>query len=140
MVDWVKAGYDAKRKKARNEGLSDPSSKKKIYDVMNEYSKREGFTKPTCFCCKNNDWKFLAFDHTDKKLRQKHKGLSGAALANRLERDEYPSQIQILCHNCNTGKEIFGGKNCPHNLSVKGQAKLRGVGLPVGKIIKKTRK
>ena len=44
MVDWVKDGYDAKRKKARNEGLSDPSSKKKIYDVMNEYSKRQHWT------------------------------------------------------------------------------------------------
>ena len=140
MVDWKQAGHDAKRKKARNEGLSDPSSKKKIYDVMKVYSKIQGFTKPTCFCCKNSDWKFLAFDHTNKQLRQKHKGLNGHALAKRLERDNYPKQIQILCHNCNTGKEIFGGKNCPHKLSVKGQAKLRSVGLPVGKIITKIRK
>ncbi|MDA1347235.1 MAG: hypothetical protein O3C48_08485, partial [Crenarchaeota archaeon] len=134
MVNWRKAGKKARDEKAKNEGLKNPLDKKKYYDVLNEYSKRKGFTKPTCFCCKYDDWKFLAFDHMSIKLKEEHKKLKGTQLAKRLERDDYPKQIQILCHNCNTGKEVFGGKHCPHHLTVKGQKKLRSVKLPLGKI------
>ena len=136
----VKAGHRANDEKAKNEGLKNPSDKKKYYDVLNVYSKTKGFTKPTCFCCKSADWKFLAFDHTDKKLKKKHGRIGGSTLAKRLERDDYPKQIQILCHNCNTGKEVFGGKHCPHHLTVKGQKKLLSVKLPLGKIFKKRKK
>ena len=131
-TNWRAAGYKSKRKKNLNEGLSNPDGKKAYYDVMKVYSKRKGFSVPTCFCCGNSDWKFLVFDHI-KERQKEHKGLGGVGIAAKLKNDKYPKGIQILCHNCNTGKEIFGGK-CPHHLSKKGQEKLKSVGLPLGLI------
>ena len=135
-VDWTKAGRDAQAKKKRSEGLSNPEGKKEYYDVMNVYSKRKGFSKPICFCCKNSDWKFLVFDHI-KNRPKSHKGISGVSMARKLKKDNYPTGIQILCHNCNTGKEIYGGVRCPHYLSKKAQKKLKTVRLPLGKIFRK---
>jgi len=135
-VDWRKAGKIAQAQKKRSEGLSNPEGKKEYYDVMNVYSKRKGFSKPTCFCCKNSDWKFLVFDHIENRP-ESHKGISGVSMARKLKNNNYPSGIQILCHNCNTGKEIFGGVRCPHHLSKNGQKKLKKVRLPVGMIFRK---
>jgi len=134
-TSMVKAGIDGGKKKRESEGLSNPKDKKEYYEVMKVYSKREKFLKPTCVCCLNTDWKFLAFDHTTKRPKS-HKGIGGVALARRLKKDHYPKGIQILCHNCNTGKEIFGGERCPHHLSKEAQKKLKSVKLPLGKISK----
>ena len=130
-----KAAKDADRKKRLSEGLSNPEDKKFYYGVMSVYSKRFGFSKPTCRCCKSTDWKFLVLDHI-KSRPKSHKGLSGVTMARKLARDRHPSGIQVLCHNCNIAKEIFGG-NCPHKLSSSGQKKLKKVGLPLGKIFSK---
>jgi len=132
----VKAGHDSRDTKEDTEGLGNPRGKKIYYDVMKKYSKRKKFSIPTCFCCKNTDWKFLAFDHI-KERPESHKHLGGVSLAKRLIKEKYPGGIQILCHNCNTGKEIFGRVNCPHHLSKKGQAILKEVKLPYGKIFRK---
>ena len=134
--NMVGAGHTARRTKQRNEGLTDLDGIKTKYDVMKVYSKRSGFSKPTCSCCKNNDWKFLVFDHMDDKLKKKHRNLSGIDLAKRLKEENYPKKMQILCWNCNSGKEITGGKYCAHHLSPHGQKKLKSVGLPIGKILK----
>ena len=122
----AKIAYD---KKVKYEGLFNIDAKKEYYDILNEYSKREGFSKPTCFCCKMNDWKFLVFDHKTKRP-DSHKGKSGIGMAKKLKKQGYPKSIQILCHNCNTGKEIYGTKHCPHHLSKKGKKRLKSVGLP----------
>ena len=125
-----KAAKDAYEKKVKYEGLFKIDQKKEYYDILNEYSKREGFSKPTCFCCKMNDWKFLVFDHK-RKRPDSHKGKSGIGMARKLKKLGYPKSIQILCHNCNTGKEIYGTKHCPHHLSKKGNKRLKSVGLPL---------
>ena len=77
-----------------------------------------------------NDWKFLVFDHKSKRP-DSHKGKSGIGMARKLKNLGYPKSIQILCHNCNTGKEIYGTKHCPHHLSKKGNKRLKSVGLPL---------
>ena len=125
-----KTAKDAYEKKVKYEGLFKIDQKKEYYDILNEYSKREGFSKPTCFCCKMNDWKFLVFDHKSKRP-DSHKGKSGIGMARKLKKQGYPKSIQILCHNCNTGKEIYGTKHCPHHLSKKGNKRLKSVGLPL---------
>jgi len=56
-----KAGKLARKRKIKNEGLTNPQDKFEVYRVMSIYSKRAGFTKPTCACCGFNDWKFLVF-------------------------------------------------------------------------------
>ena len=125
-----KTAKDAYEKKVKYEGLFKIDQKKEYYDILNEYSKREGFSKPTCFCCKMNDWKFLVFDHR-RKRPDSHKGKSGIGMARKLKKQGYPKSIQILCHNCNTGKEIYGTKHCPHHLSKKGKKRLKSIGLPL---------
>lgn len=133
---WVEAGFESGNEKRRTEGLGNLRAKKKYFDVMKVYAIRRGFSKPTCFCCKNTDWKFLAFDHIEARP-ESHKHISGASLAKKLENEDYPKGIQILCHNCNTAKEIFGGVRCPHYLSKMGQKKLKAIKLPLGKILKR---
>ena len=110
-TNWRAAGYKSKRKKNLNEGLSNPDGKKAYYDVMKVYSKRKGFSVPTCFCCGNSDWKFLVFDHIKERPKE-HKGLGGVGIAAKLKNDKYPKGIQILCHNCNKVKGVYG--KCPH--------------------------
>ena len=134
--NMVKAGKKAEKKKRSFEGLSNPEGKKTYFDVMTVYSKRAGYSKPTCFCCKLSDWKFLILDHIKNRSKD-HKNFSGVSMAKKLKRDDYPLGIQVLCHNCNTGKEIFGGIQCPHKLSSKGQKRLKKVGLPLGKFFRK---
>ncbi len=132
----VNAGIAAGKKKKESEGLSNLKGKKEYYEVLKVYSKRKKFSKPTCVCCLNTDWKFLVFDHI-KNRPKSHKGISGVSMARKLKNDNYPSGIQILCHNCNTGKEIFGGVRCPHHLSKIAQKRLKSVELPTGKIFRK---
>ncbi len=134
--NMVQAGIDAKNKKRRYEGLTNPEDKKLYYDVMMEYSKRKGYSKPTCFCCKFDDWKFLVLDHI-KNRSEDHKNYGGVSMAKKLKKDGYPLGMQVLCHNCNTGKEIYGGDHCPHFLSKNGKKRLKNVGLPLGKIFRK---
>ena len=135
-TSMVKAGIAAAKKKKESEGLSNLSGKKEYYEVMQVYSKRRKFSRPTCFCCLNTDWKFLVFDHIRNRPKS-HKGISGVSMARKLKNTNYPSGIQILCHNCNTGKEILGGVRCPHHLSRKAQKKLKSVKLPLGRILRK---
>ena len=124
--------------KQRKNGLreSNLKGKKAYYDVMNVYSKRKGFSKPTCFCCKNTDWKFLVLDHIENRSKD-HKNYGGVSMAKKLMRDNFPSGMQVLCHNYNTGKEIYGGVRCPHYLSKKAQKKLKTARLPLGTIFRK---
>ena len=123
-----KAAKDAFDKKVRYEGLFKIDEKKEYYDILNECSKLGGFSKPTCFCCKMNDWKFLVFDHKGKRP-DSHKGKSGIGMARKLQKENFKG-IQVLCHNCNTGKEIYGTKRCPHHLSKKGKKRLKSASLP----------
>ena len=126
-----KAGKLARKRKIKNEGLTNPQDKFELYRVMSIYSKRAGFKKPTCACCGFNDWKFLVFGHTTKKRPKKHS--KGVSLAKQLVKEHYPKTVTILCHNCNTSQETWGDK-CPHALSKKAVGILKENKLPVGKI------
>ena len=74
-----------------------------------------------------NDWKFLVFDHKGKRP-DSHKGKSGIGMARKLQKENFKG-IQVLCHNCNTGKEIYGTKRCPHHLSKKGKFSFVALGV-----------
>ena len=72
-----------------------------------------------CTCCGETEFAFLALDHINndgKKDRDEHGGLG--SYVSYLYR-ERPSGLQILCHNCNMGKQINGG-TCPHLSSQPG--------------------
>ncbi len=69
-----------------------------------------------CKCCGITEPDFLALDHVDNdgaKQRREKKHGSGNGLYKWLKRNGYPNlNLQVLCHNCNMGKQIRG--ICPH--------------------------
>lgn len=71
-----------------------------------------------CNCCKENEKKFLTIDHiyNDGFQDKSHKGFrrSGYIFYKSIIDNNYPKTYQILCWNCNCGKQINGGI-CPHN-------------------------
>jgi len=67
-----------------------------------------------CVCCGEAEKMFLCLDHinndgaTDRKII----GASGSTFFLRIRRAGYPSNLQVLCFNCNNAKRITG--SCPH--------------------------
>lgn len=74
-----------------------------------------------CRCCGEDIPEFLAVDHIEGNGREHRRQLkreaeSGehktAALYNWLRSRGYPEGFQVLCHNCNVAKGLYG--TCPH--------------------------
>jgi hypothetical protein len=62
-----------------------------------------------CNCCGETTIEFLCIDHIDGYTDGPR---SGEALYNWLRKRNYPDGFQVLCHNCNNAKGIYG--TCPH--------------------------
>jgi hypothetical protein len=75
-------------------------------DVLKHYGDR-------CACCGETEPKFLAIDHIngrgDKNNRDKR---VTASFYRWIQKNDYPKDLQILCHNCNCAKGFYG--ECPH--------------------------
>ena len=86
------------------------------FKVFTIYSKRASDSEvPCCACCgENNNLDFLTMDHIDgrKFLPLKEQELTGPNLWYNLKKNDYPSNYQVLCWNCNCSKGFFG--SCPH--------------------------
>ncbi|KKL46197.1 hypothetical protein LCGC14_2347970 [marine sediment metagenome] len=65
-----------------------------------------------CACCGLTDSRFLTFDHVAGGGRDHRKRTGGFGFLLWMEKNNYPSEIQLLCYNCNGAKRVFG--NCPH--------------------------
>jgi len=68
-----------------------------------------------CACCGITEILFLTIDHKDgdgAKDRQRWGG--GAAWYMELLRIDLRDDLQVLCYNCNMGREVNGGI-CPHH-------------------------
>jgi hypothetical protein len=69
-----------------------------------------------CKCCGESGVEFLNFDHVnnDGKRDRKLPGgrRTGIRLYKRLKAESWPSDIQLLCWNCNLSKGLYG--ECPH--------------------------
>ncbi len=70
-----------------------------------------------CVCCKERNSMFLVVDHVNndgniKRKLSRHMEI-GANLYRRLIQDNFPSDYQLLCYNCNMGKRLNLGV-CPH--------------------------
>lgn len=70
-----------------------------------------------CACCGENQYEFLAIDHIHNNGNiERAKGLNGAKFLRKIRDLNYPKdQYQILCHNCNFGKRVYG--KCPHKIA-----------------------
>lgn len=68
----------------------------------------------SCACCGETTFEFLSFDHLDNSgaAHRKINGTSAREFVFWLRKNNYPSNIQILCHNCNLAKGFYGV--CPH--------------------------
>ena len=90
-------------------------------DVLTHYS--HGMLQ--CACCGETHIEFLALDHTNGG-GNKHKvalsagktyRISGTAIYQWIRRNKYPEGFQVLCHNCNMAKGLYG--QCPHKSTMR---------------------
>lgn len=70
-----------------------------------------------CECCGENEPLFLAIDHMEGNGNNHRKAINkwGSGFFKWLIVNDFPEGFQVLCHNCNMGKHLNGGK-CPHKL------------------------
>jgi hypothetical protein len=81
------------------------------YRVLSHYS--EGV--PTCACCGEATFQFLALDHIGGGGLKERRSLglrSSTQLYRYLENEGFPPGYRVLCHNCNLAMGFYG--YCPH--------------------------
>jgi hypothetical protein len=79
-------------------------------EALRAYS---GGGEPACACCGESILLFLALDHVNGGGYQQHRELGGGGFYSWLRKNNYPEGFQLLCHNCNFGRQLNGGV-CPH--------------------------
>jgi hypothetical protein len=68
-----------------------------------------------CACCGEREIGFLSFDHINNDgAAQRNSIAPGYHFYRHLVKNK-PSDIQILCHNCNMAKQFYGV--CPHHVA-----------------------
>lgn len=67
-----------------------------------------------CACCGESKLEFLSLDHVNGNGTQHRRSIPGRSLPLWLRRNGYPAGFQVLCHNCNFSKGIYGV--CPHKM------------------------
>lgn len=71
-----------------------------------------------CVCCGESEPAFLCFDHVNDDGAAHRKTVqSGINLMLWIQKNNYPTSIQLLCYNCNNAKHIY--KICPHTVQRK---------------------
>lgn len=81
--------------------------------VRMEALRAYGGDAPACTCCGESVLQFLALDHVNGGGHAQRQETGGGGFYVWLRRHNYPAGFQILCHNCNFGRQINGG-TCPH--------------------------
>lgn len=68
-----------------------------------------------CACCGERNPMFLTLDHinNDGAAHRKANGTAGSTTYRWLRNNGYPPGLQVLCYNCNCGKQANKGI-CPH--------------------------
>lgn len=77
-------------------------------EVLHHYSNGN----PQCACCRESHYEFLAIDHINGGGNIERKREHTTKIYSFLKRKNYPDGYQILCHNCNMAKGLYG--LCPH--------------------------
>lgn len=72
-----------------------------------------------CACCEEGNIDFLTIDHINgggKHERKNREYSMGAGVLTMAVKEADPSKYQILCFNCNMGRQFRGGEKheCPH--------------------------
>lgn len=80
------------------------------YDVLSHYSNGS----MTCACCGESIQRFLTIDDMDDFHNTYKKAIgSGIRFYRWLRKNNYPYGYQVMCFNCNSGRDLNGGI-CPH--------------------------
>ena len=66
-----------------------------------------------CACCGVIGESFLTLDHINNDGAEHRKLFNPSALYRWIIRNNFPAMFQVLCWNCNCGKNMNGGV-CPH--------------------------
>lgn len=103
QYERAKSGYTARRKK--------------YWDiVINHYG-----GKCNCPNCPETNRIFLTIDHIDNNggIARKNRKMGGYQFYYWIIKNNFPTNLQLLCFNCNEARHFRGGINkiCPHMLS-----------------------
>ncbi len=100
--------YCSRCKKARN--LSRKQGDRRLKkEIIERYGGQ-------CACCKEKEIAFLTIDHIQgngNKHRTEIKKCGGTNFYHWLKKNDWPEGFQILCFNCNCGRQVNNGV-CPH--------------------------
>lgn len=67
-----------------------------------------------CACCGETEEKFLGIDHVNNDGAAHRKKVKNPTKRMKMIiEDNFPSDFQLLCHNCNLGRYLNNGI-CPH--------------------------
>jgi 5-methylcytosine-specific restriction endonuclease McrA len=107
----------AERQASYKAYLESHREERKAYDKARRLAIRTDVLKHyggKCVCCGTDIPEFLAMDHIDGGGYEHRKLIRsiGASFYTWIQRNHYPDNLQILCHNCNQAKGFYG--QCPH--------------------------
>lgn len=102
-------GYRLRNKEKRRQ-ISKQYNARLRYETLMNYSD----VSPKCACCGEDTYEFLSLDHIYGGGNQHRKVTKtvGSGIYRWLRKNGYPKGFQVLCHNCNQAKGIYG--QCPH--------------------------
>lgn len=69
-----------------------------------------------CVCCGESNIGFLTLDHINNDGYVYKKLNGGAPLVVWARNNNYPNVLQLMCYNCNMGRDKAPNKVCPHKL------------------------
>jgi hypothetical protein len=113
-ADWYKDNPFStwpEEKKDRGRAVARKLTKQWLDVVIEHYGSR-------CVCCGETNRGFLTIDHINNdgaELRKKLHGKSGVSFYRWIYKNGYPDWLQVLCYNCNFGRQRAGGI-CPHHV------------------------
>lgn len=116
--DWHKKYYGT-HKEQRKKYMKNYNEVRKYHNTWYFKLKVEVLTyysngTPRCVCCGESIIYFLTIDHVNNNGAEHRKEINcSGTLYSWLKRNNYPEGYQVLCFNCNCGKQINHGI-CPH--------------------------
>lgn len=107
----------------RSQAVYQSSKAAKIAYIREQYHKYKGLVfshyGKACACCGETEMLFLTIDHVNRDGKQ-HRAKQGNQLnvLRDIVKSGFPVSFRILCFNCNSGRQLNGGR-CPHERGVK---------------------
>jgi hypothetical protein len=100
-------------------GIENQKIRNRAYNQKLKLKVMDGYGNK-CNCCGEAKIEFLTIDHVNNdgaKDKKNDRSYSTYRLCRRIIKENFPNNYQILCFNCNCGRQVNGGI-CPHKLSL----------------------